>query len=185
MRLRGTLLGLVLILALATVTAHAATVQKMDLDTLCGNAQSIFRGTVMSVTEGTVHAGGADLPTVTYTMKVDEAFKGTYETEKGVQYAKITMLGTMKPQTAGNGSVQSLSYLPDLPRLTPGEDYVLMTTAPSAIGLSATVGLGQGCFHISGGEKGEMAVNELGNAGLFDGPVAYSTLANEIRGAGQ
>lgn len=173
--------GLVLVLVLATAAAQAAMVTKMDLNTLCGNAESIFRGTVISVTEGTVPAGGVDLPTVTYRMKVDEAFKGDFKTEKGVQYAEITMLGTLKPATAPNGSVQNLSFIPHIAALTPGEDYVLMTTAPSAIGLSTTVGLGQGCFHIKGGEKGETAVNELGNAGLFDGPVAYSTLAGQIR----
>ena len=146
---KGFLAVAVLALLMGGLAANAATVLKMDLETLCDNADRIFRGTVVSVQEGTVTAGGADLPTVTYTLKVDESFKGTYTTEKGVNYATVTMLGTLKPASAAGGSVERYSFLPTLPALSQGQDYLLMTSAPSAIGLSTTVGLGQGCFHLA------------------------------------
>jgi hypothetical protein len=75
-----------------------------------------------------------------------------------------------------------LSALPELPELGVGEDYVLFTTKPSAVGLSTTVGLGQGAFKLFVSEDGEeLAANELNNAGLFNGPVTYTQLASAIR----
>ena len=56
-----------------------------------------------------------------------------------------------------------------------------------AIGLSVTVGLGQGAFSVYpvDGADGEfMAVNEFNNAGLGlngDGPVEYDKLGAQIR----
>ena len=179
----GASLAFALTLLLGGVATQAATVLKMDLAELCDHAELIFRGTVVAVEEGTVFVGGADLPTVTYTLIVEDALKGTYTTEKGVQHAKITMLGTLKPATASGGNLQRYSFLPKLPNLVVGQDYLLMTSTPSSAGLSATIGLGQGCFHITGDSKGEFAVNELGNAGLFNGPVSYSTLVAQIQGA--
>jgi len=61
------------------------------------------------------------------------------------------------------------------PDLQVGSDYVLFTTAPSAVGLSTTVGLSQGLFHIFNDANGrELAANGLGNQGIFGGPVSYS-----------
>ena len=78
-----------------------------------------------------------------------------------------------------------------------------MTTRPSGIGLSTTVGLGQGCFRISQVGKDEQAVNDANNNGLFRdmappaappgapaltqrarrrGPLSYADLAARIRG---
>ena len=77
-----------------------------------------------------------------------------------------------------------------------------MTTHPSRVGLSTTVGLGQGAFLITGKGEEEQAVNEFQNANLggsedlaagpdphsfaaaragVRGPIAYSELASQIR----
>jgi hypothetical protein len=59
----------------------------------------------------------------------------------------------------------------------------LFATPPSSIGLSTTVGLGQGAFKVFAANGGMAAVNEFNNAGLGlngDGPIAYSVLSAKI-----
>lgn len=170
------------LVALAAAPAGASMVLKMDLGDLAQRADTIFRGTVLSVEPGTVAAGGAELPTVTYRLQVDETFKGDFSATKGV--AEITMLGNLKGEES-SGPVTRFSHLPDLPNLVRGGDYVVFTTPPSAIGLSTTVGLVQGAFKVyRAADRQEMAVNGINNAGLtetIDGPVTYTTLADAIR----
>jgi len=170
----------VALVALTAAPAGAGMVLKMDLAELAARADGIFRGTVLSVEPGTVNAGGGEIPTVTYRLQVDEPFKG--EWPKGV--AEITMVGTIKEQDA-SGPFVRLSRLPELPNLVRGGEYVLFTTPPSPIGLSTTVGLGQGAFKLyASTDRQEMAANQLDNAGLspsIDGPVNYTTLADAIR----
>ena len=183
-----------LTLALIWAPVQAATVLQLNLEQLVERSARIFRGTVLSVEEGTVQAGGGELPTVTYRLRVDEAFKGTYQQVKGMQVAEITMLG--KPKQSQSGSRRSLPLF-DLPKLQVGQDYLLLTTAPSAIGLSTTVGLGQGAFRVTGKPGQEVAINENHNLGLLigmqqgltpetepssTGPVPYGELAALIQG---
>jgi hypothetical protein len=184
----------VLALGLLWAPAQAATVLQLNLEQLVERSARIFRGTVLSVKEGTVQAGGAALPTVTYRIRVDEAFKGTYQAVKGLQIAEITMLGKLKQsQTATHRALPLI----DLPKLQVGQDYLLLTTAPSAIGLSTTVGLGQGAFQVTGKAGQELAINLNHNLGLLNGvpgapvgadgtsesgPIPYATLTTLIRG---
>ena len=168
----------VLLLALALTfgaLAEASMVRKMDLGEVCARANLIFRGTVLSATEGTVEAGGAELPTVRYRIRVSEAFQGSFRTKGDIQIAEVTMLGNMKPITV-NGAVRR-SPLPNLPSLKVGGDYLLMTTPPSALGLSAPIGLAQGSFTISGKGEALTATDGLGNA------FNYHELADGIRAA--
>src|SRR5262245_19889502 len=91
------------------------------------------------------------------------------------------------------GTLKHFSILRDVPQLAMGQDYVLFTTRPSAVGLSTTVGLGQGAFTIQSGTKEEMTANAFGNAGLDrgraaaapslprSGAVPYAELARAIR----
>lgn len=185
-----------LLLAIAALPAGAVSVLQMNLEELVGNADKIFRGTVLDVRETTVSAGGGELPVVVYRLRVDEAFKGTYQTLKGIQVAEIRMLGKLKPATSGS-QVRLLGLIPELPRLEVGHDYLLLTTASSAIGLSTTVGLGQGRFELFGKAGQEVAVNGNNNRGLLgesgvksavksagqpEGPLPYTVLADIIRG---
>jgi hypothetical protein len=169
----------------------AATVLQLNLGQMVDRADRIFRGTVLDVREGTVQAGGGELPVVIYRLEVEEAFKGTFQEVKGLQIAEITMVGKLKAVDAS--TARFLSALPELPKLRVGQDYLLLTTAPSAVGLSTTVGLGQGAFTLSGKPGQELAVNGNNNLGLglettgfapppSEGPVPYSTLAEQIRG---
>lgn len=179
----GRALSIALLLAVMVVLpAGATTVLHMSLTDLAQRADLVFRGTVISVEPGTVQAGGAELPTVIYRLRVDEAFKGDFSATKGV--AEITMVGTLK-QESRNGTTVHFRRLPQLPNLVRGGEYVVFTTPASSIGLSITVGLGQGAFKIyHSADRQEMAVNEINNAGLsptIDGPVTYTTLADAIR----
>jgi hypothetical protein len=184
----------VLALSLIGMQAQAATVQQLNLEEMVDRAGRIFRGTVLDVREGTVQAGGAELPTVTYRIRVDEAFKGTYQDVKGMQIAEIKMLGKLKTNQTAN--TRSLPLI-DLPKLQVGQDYLLLTTQPSAIGLSTPVGLGQGTFRVTGKPGQELAVNLNQNLGLLkdmegvsgsaapnqngSGPLPYTALAALIQ----
>lgn len=175
----------------------AATVVQLNLEQMVDRSDKIFRGTVLDAREGTVDAGGGKLPVVTYRIRVDDEIKGTFQEVKGVRIAEVRMLGKLKPAAASAG-VRAVSPLSELPRLQVGQDYLLLLTPESAIGLSNTVGLGQGRFELKGKPGQEVAVNENQNRGLFrgmgtsgpgggvdspggEGPLPYSALANLIR----
>jgi len=184
-------LALAAVALLAVPLAQAALVQQMNLDEMCQRAHTIYRGTVVEVTHGTVKAGGGALPTVTYTVRVDEALKGRVDGDGG--FTELTMLGTIEPRK--HDGLVSYSALPEMPVLRVGGEYLLLTTEPSAAGLSAPVGLTQGSFLLEGKPGAELAVNGIGNLGLFtesqvrapegwqSGPVPYSLLADSIRDA--
>lgn len=166
--------------ALLAAVASATMVLQMDLAALVGNADKVFRGTVTDVSPGTVSAGGAEFPTVIYTLRVDDVIKGAIDTEKEVATIRVEMLGSIKPQVE-SGDVRRLMAIDMNPKLSVGSTYVLFTTAPSAIGLSTTVGLHQGLFRVFNNAQGrEMAANGLDNQGLFDGAVSYGELKSAI-----
>jgi hypothetical protein len=189
--------------ACATVSMlDASSVMQLNLAQMVQRAHRIYRGTVVSVTAGTIEAGGGQLPTVTYRLRVDDVLRGDVETVKGVRLAEVRMIGKITP--ARRGSLRAVNPLPDMPTMVVGDDYLVMTTRPGASGLSTTVGLGQGCFRISALGKNEVAVNMVNNSGLFrgmtpppsmqpnallrgaqpaepSGPIAYGELAGMIQ----
>jgi hypothetical protein len=184
-------LTLLMIVSLAAVELTASTVVRfMNLEQMCLSAGRIFRGTVIGVTEGTVEAGGGTLATVVYRIRVDEAFKGTFEDVKGEQIATLQMVKPLK--RVQSGPIRRLMPLfDDFPTFQEGHDYLILATAPSAAGLSVPVGLGQGTFKLAGKPGEETAVNANDNAGLQTsavarssagrGPMPYSSLRAEIR----
>jgi hypothetical protein len=194
------LLGIVCL----SCAALATTLVQMNLQQLTGNAEKVFRGRVLSIDSGSVAAGGAQLPTVTYKILVEESFKGEFAEIKEHRVAEIMMISNKT--MARKGNYQRFSPLMHMPKLEIGQTYLLFTTQASKIGLSTTVGLGQGAFAIAGKPGTETAVNEFNNVGLFrgmqapasvqsvtaartaaapstlgHGPVAYSALAAQIR----
>ena len=172
----------VLAAVLVATPVSAATILQMNLDGLVERSGSIYRVTVLSAEPSTVSVGGGTLDTIDYELRVTESFKGEADAgEKSAAVVNITVLGDLKDESV-TGGMAHLANLPQAPALEVGGDYLLFTTAPSAAGLSTTVGLGQGAFKIYEGEgDAEMAVNELGNLGLFSGPVTYTTLSDAIR----
>lgn len=168
-------------LAVAGTASAEALVERMALGDLVGNADKVFRGTVVAKEPGEVEAGGATFPTVIYTLSVDDPIKGDYGSGVEAKTVTIQMLGSLKnaPQT---GDVRKLFMLDINPDLDVGQTYVLFTSQPSAVGLSTTVGLGQGLFRIFNSAQGrDLAANALNNGGLFDGPVAYEELVSAIK----
>lgn len=171
-------LATTLALAFVSVTASAAMVLKMGLNDLVGNADKVFRGTILTKEPGTVSMGGSEFSTVVYTVHVTDALKGDPGSGKSV--VTLTMLGNLK-QDVSSGNSQRLSMLDMNPDMRVGGDYVLFTTAPSAVGLSTTVGLGQGLFRVFANADGrEMTANELNNQGLFSGPVQYTEFTSAV-----
>ena len=166
-----------LVVALTSMTASAAMVMKMGLGDLVGNADKVFRGTVLTKEPGTVSMGGSEFSTVVYTVSVDDALKGDFGAKPVVT---LTMLGNLK-QDVSTGNTKRVARLDMNPDLSVGSEYVLFTTAASSAGLSTTVGLGQGLFRVFANANGrDMTANMLNNQGLFNGPVKYSELSSAV-----
>lgn len=173
---------------LATGLASATMVQQMNLGELAFNADKIFRGTIISVEPGTVMAGGSELATTKVVIRVSEMLKGEAISANGKvgDIVEFTMLGSLKQPEAENGLRRVNAFTP--PNLRSGQEYLLFTTAPSSLGLSITVGLGQGAFQFVDSDN---VLNEAKNAGLFRdmdsqgmparGPVPYEQLSQRIR----
>ena len=172
-------LFLLLTVVLLVQPLSATTMLKMDLGELASRSGQIFRGTVVDVEQGTIAIGGGELPAVSYRLKVDEMFKGSADVVKGdEQFIEIRMVGSIK-EIRNDGQLVHISAFRDVPRLQMGSDYLLLVTPDSAVGLSTTVGLGQGAFSVYTLNKQTFAVNQFNNAGLGlagSGPVSYDDL---------
>jgi len=182
---RTTVLGLGAFLALGALAAEASNVLHMNLRDLVARADRIVRGTVLESEEGTLAIGNGVLPIVRYRIRVEETLKGGASVGDVIE---VRLLGQIKPTSSGR--YRRASVLRDLPQFTVGRDYLFVLTRPSSIGLSTTVGLGQGLFRVAGHPGDEQAVNEAHNLGLFrgiqgapqaPGPVPYATLVKQIR----
>ena len=174
-------------LLILSAAVQATMMLQMNLEEMSGRADKIFRGTVINVQQGTIEAGGAELPAVTYRFRVEELFKGEATQVKGDKAVmEIRMIGSLVHSKADENGNLKFSPFRDVPRLDQGGDYLLFTTPESAVGLSITVGLGQGAFKVSpvDGADGEyLAVNEFNNAGLGlngAGPIGYVELSTQI-----
>ena len=177
----------VVLLAVGLIATPAVLASMpMNLSELAQGADKIFRGNVVSVREDVEVVGHAKILTTTYLMLVEESFKGTFETLKGIQVAELSttqVFGTLPEGTALPANL-------DTPQLQKGESYLLFTAAPSAQGLTTTLGQGQGVFQIDRADSLEHTYNELKNRDLFvgvvgvrsaGGPISYKVLAGHVR----
>lgn len=170
---------------LGVSTLHAAIVAQMNLEEMVARADRVFTGEVLGVSEGRVATGGGEVPTVTYRLKVIEAFKGEFDNSKGESIAEVTMVGTLKQILGGRHPIT------DFPILVQGGEYLLLVAPAGPTGLTTTMGLGQGAFAVTNAGNVKQALNGASNAGLFDRmdtqmqggvPAEYNELAREIRG---
>ncbi len=167
--------GAVLLLLLAAVLvapqidAGQAFVKHQNLAEMCDEAAMIYRGKVLDIRESTKEMAGGELPVVTYRLEVSESFVGEFVEKGDKRYAEFTVAGSFKPTIRQVGDYAQLNVLPDPPALRIGEEYLLLTNAPNEHGLSNTIGMAQGCFHINGVGKAETVMNGAGNRGLFHG----------------
>ena len=118
---------IVAVVLVASVPAVATTVMQMNLVEMVQRSAQIYRGTVLSATEGTVKAGGGQLPVVTYRLQVEESFRGDIPVVKGMRIAEIQMIGKSSP--VRKGTLVRASVLPQMPALAIGRTYVVFTTA--------------------------------------------------------
>jgi hypothetical protein len=173
------------VMLMTTMPASATTLLQMQLGDLVQRADTIFRGTVIDVEQSSIEVGGGELPMVIYRLRVDELVKGQPDVVKGDDaYIEIRMVGSIKDSVAA-GNAERFSIFRDVPRLAMGSDYVLFMTPESPVGLSVTVGLGQGAFSVYSADKTEYAVNGFDNAGLGlgdGGAVAYADLMAAVKG---
>ena len=164
--------------------ADATTVKHFDLGHMTASAARVFRGTVTDVRPGTVKVGGGELATTIYRIQVTETFKGEFATFKDITYADVEMIGSIKADSESKGVVH-FSAFRDMPRLKPGQEYMLFLTAESSIALSSPVGLAQGLFEIDTSIPCQPTANRLNNAGLAadiaKGPLPYAELAERVR----
>ena len=148
---------------------ETTTIKRMDLAEMAQKAGFIFRGTVVEVDKGSITTSGHKIPIITYQIRVAEQLKGRFPAASG----GATML-----------TIRSVNMkVIELPQLIVGQEYLLLTTTPSSIGLSTVVGLGQGVFRLYGDGNTQLAVNGLSNQGLAPGvrgPVPYDDLVERI-----
>ena len=164
----------------------ATTVLQMNLDQLTVNSESVYRGTIVSMEQITVEGGGGELPALHYKVRVTEVLKGDVPTIKGEQMAEFRILGNVKAMNAGR-------VLPAFPVIQSGTEYLLFVSPAGPIGLTSTMGLGQGCFNFTRQGDIEMVVNAFDNVGLFkgmdaasmpaSGPAEYAQVADMVRAA--
>lgn len=146
--------------------SHATTVKPLNLSQMTNNADRIFRGEVIAIEAGSIDAGGGQLATTIYTLRVNDLIKGQLPQQAGktTNIIKLQMVGSPKKAAAEDG-VRFVGGF-RTPKLITGSEYLLFTTPPSAIGLSMTVGVGQGLFSF---KDGSLVRNEFDNVGLFRG----------------
>lgn len=180
---RGTALVSFALALLMLSSANATVTVQMNLEELVTQSERVFVGQVVDISESRVAFGGGELPAVTYRIRISEAFKGNYETVKGEQFTDVTMVGSLKDVMAGRHPIT------DFPVLSQGTEYLLFVAQSGPTGLTATMGLGQGCFNLNGSEDDRIALNFVNNTGLFNGmsvpylsgvPIRYSKLAGLI-----
>ena len=169
---------------LCASTANAAITAQMNLEQLVTQSERIFVGRVISITESRVAMGGGELPAVTYRLAVSDTFKGDFEEIKGEKFTDVTMVGTLKQVLSGRHPIT------DFPVLAEGTEYLLFIAPAGPSGMTATMGLAQGCFHVSSAGGSRVALNLVNNTGLFSGmnvgfadgeAVPYDELAGMIR----
>ena len=161
----------------AQLNAATAYVKHQNLAEMTDEATMIYRGKVVSITGGTVAMAGGELPTVTFMIEVTESLRGKFIEKGGKRYAELTVPGAFHPVVRKVGEFQQRLVLPDPPGLRVGQEYLLLTNSPNKHGLSNTIGMAQGCFHIRGAGKTETVVNGANNAGLFHGMDAQHLAA--------
>jgi len=183
--------ALAAVVCVPSLISAATLVRHQNLAEMCDEAAMIYRGKVLDISTGSMALAGGELPVVNFKLEVSESFKGEFVQKGERRYAEFTVAGSFKPVLNQVGDYARLNTLPAPPALRVGEEYLLLTNAPNEHGLSNTIGMAQGCFHISGIGKAEVVRNGADNAGLFkgmpeqglasQGALSYAEIAQIIR----
>jgi hypothetical protein len=144
------------LLALASVSSHATTVQPMSIVDLLDHAQTIVAGQVTKVNDGFDAKG---VPYTEVTLKVSDTIRG----QKSQTYT-FRQFGLAEPRTMPNGRVHLGARPAGWPTWRSGESaIVFLYPKAKYTGLQTTVGLGYGKLSIGNGA----ALNAHDNATLF------------------
>lgn len=85
----------------------------------------------------------------------------------------------------GHSKTRSIKF-PEMPVFNVGEETIVMFYAPSKLGFTSPVGMGQGKFTVLSDPAGnKMIRNDLNNANLFVGMKHTSSLAKSDRSSGK
>jgi len=141
-----------LTLALAVTPTPASQVRPVNLEQMTERAATIFAGRCLETTVALDPEVGLEVTTATFEV---------HRTVKG-------QLGsTVVVRMVGGEDRRARESIAGMPRFRPGDEVVLFLYAPSALGLSSPVGLGQGRFAVITDKQGrKIAVNDLDNRNL-------------------
>ncbi|MFA6542355.1 MAG: hypothetical protein WCT99_12225 [Bacteroidota bacterium] len=137
---------------------------RMNLERIVSDAAVIVHGTVAAVEAK--RDPGTNIISTVVTIRVIENFYGA--------------AGDSITLKMAGGRVQNRSVrFSEMPVFTPGEEFIGMFYAPSRLGLTSPVGMGQGKFRLIRDPAGTSMIvkNSLNNAGLFTGMKHASSLA--------
>jgi hypothetical protein len=150
------------VLVASVAASEATTVLPQPLDALVAEAQRIFVGRCVAVSEGEVVHGGQALPYMEYRFEVHEVLKGDVGPEITIRH-----FGTRRPRPTADGRAVHVTRVAGMPHYEPGHDVLLLLIGDSSLGLTSPAGLGQGAFRITTEHGRRVAVNGRNNAGLF------------------
>lgn len=160
--------------------AKAASEPSMNLELMVRASDRVFLGQVTDATELSVVVAEGPRTAWSYRLRVLQTFKGTLG-----EYTELHMLSSQECSRKKNRANMKSSPL------NQGEIYLLLMAPQGPFGLRATMGQGQGCFHLLTDGPGPRVLNAINNRGLLRGmgvgvadgrALEYETMAALIRG---
>lgn len=124
----------ILLTAIASSVAHAATLQQLSTDQMSQLATSVVRARVTGSSASLYTSPGGSIIYTHYKLAVSEIWKGAIASE------------VMLPGGDVNGQKQSF---PGVPELRVGGEYVLFLWKSPSTGITHTIGLTQGIFEVT------------------------------------
>ena len=162
--------GLIVILC-AFLPASAGSVKKAHLEEMVDRSGVIIVGTCISAQPSLVHIQGHPIPVTHYRFKITESIKGSAAGEYTL--IQLGWPGQLQLSEKGAAATRLPPSIDGPPEYRPSQEYLLMLTQPSSLGLSSPVGWSQSTFIAErSADGGKTWRNGLGNHGLFDGPSA-------------
>ncbi len=145
---------ILLVLIFAVQSVYSQRTIRMNLERMVSNAGIIIHGTVATV-ETKIDQESNILSTFV-TIDVKENFYGVSQPS-----ITIKMLG-------GSSKTRTVKFA-EMPKFTVGEEFVGLFYAPSKLGFSSPVGMGQGKFSVVNDEKTNTVIvkNSFNNKDLF------------------
>ncbi|MBN1477900.1 hypothetical protein JXA47_14190 [Candidatus Sumerlaeota bacterium] len=176
MRFLGLCLALISLASPALAQEGCALALSMNLEEMVSRADTVFVGECVSAEASQTLVGGASLPVTVFTFSVEEMIRGA-----GRGTLTFRQFGHPPSSAAGTRGMDNMATF------APGERYLLLLAAPVRPGgLTTTIGLDQGAFHLEEIEGQFVALNGRNNLGLLSGlsPSGRMRAQSVIQGAG-